>query len=174
VVDGTEKDFGLGHGQRGLAARVGLQVGHKPSGCHALPRDISDDESKALLPEIEEVKVVSPDLTSLPTETCILECLHGDSGSIYSWYSNLIRLRHENAALRDGVYVSLESGNRDVFAFGRKAGAKDLVLVVLNTSAKEQQVEITGMWPSFGKMLMASPPADAPISQSFRVAPMGY
>ena len=99
-----------------------------------------------------------------------------DSGSIYSWYSNLIRLRHENAALRDGVYVPLESGNRDVFAFGRKAGAKDLVLVVLNTSAKEQQVEITGMpagWPNFGKVLLASPPADAPISQSFRLAPYG-
>jgi alpha-glucosidase len=100
----------------------------------------------------------------------------GDSSSIYSWYSNLIRLRHENAALRDGVYVSLESGNRDVFAFGRKAGAKDLVLVVLNTSAREQQVEITGMpagWPSFRKILMASPAADAPISQSFVVAPYG-
>jgi hypothetical protein len=47
---------------------------------------------------------------------------------------------------------------------------------VLNTSAKQQQVEITGIsagWPSFGTMLMASPPAGTPISQSFRVAPYG-
>lgn len=100
-----------------------------------------------------------------------------DPSSLYSWYANLITLRHQNAALRDGEYVPLESGNRDVFAFGRRMGATDFVLVVLNTSAKEQQVQITGMpngWPSFRKLLVASPAAAAPpVSQSFKVAPYG-
>jgi len=99
-----------------------------------------------------------------------------DSDSIYSWYSKLLKLRREDAALRDGAYLSLESGNRDVFAFGRKAGSKQMVLVVLNTSPKEQTVSITGIpgkWPSFRNVLMASPPASAPPSQSFTMAPYG-
>jgi alpha-glucosidase len=99
-----------------------------------------------------------------------------DSGSIYSWYAKLLKLRRENPALRDGDYLPLASGNRDVFAFGRKAGPKEIALIVLNTSSKEQAVSITGMpggWPSFRKVLMASPPASVPSSQSFTVAPYG-
>jgi alpha-glucosidase len=99
-----------------------------------------------------------------------------DSDSIYSWYSKLLKLRRENAVLRDGAYLPLESGNRDVFAFGRKAGSKQMVLVVLNTSPKEQTVSITGIpgkWPSFRHVLMASPPASAPPAQSFTMAPYG-
>ncbi len=96
-------------------------------------------------------------------------------GSIYTWYANLLKLRRENAAFRDGSYVPLESGNRDVFAFGRKAG-QTLALIVLNTSPKEQAVSITGMpgsWPSFSKVLMASPFTKAPPSATFTVAPYG-
>ena len=51
-----------------------------------------------------------------------------EPGSLYSWYANLIKLRHENSALRDGSYVPLESGNRDVFTFGRITKANELVL----------------------------------------------
>jgi alpha-glucosidase len=98
------------------------------------------------------------------------------SDSIYPWYAQLLRLRHENAALRDGAYVPLESGNRDVFAFGRKAGSKEIVLIVLNTSPKQQTIRITGFsgeWPGFRRVLMASPPAIAPPAQSFTIAPYG-
>jgi alpha-glucosidase len=99
-----------------------------------------------------------------------------DPTSIYSWYSKLLKLRRENPALRDGAYVSLESGNRNVFAFGRKAGSKEIALIVLNTSPQEQTVSITGLpgeWPSFRNVLMASPPANAPLSQRFTIAPYG-
>lgn len=99
-----------------------------------------------------------------------------DPESIYSWYSQLLKLRHENAAFREGTYVPLESGNRDVFAFGRQAGEKNIALIVLNTSPKEQSVTITGMpgdWPHFDNLLMASPPAKAPSSQTFTIAPYG-
>jgi len=99
-----------------------------------------------------------------------------DPDSIYSWYAQLLKLRHENAAIRDGAYVPLESGNRDVFAFGRKTTAGELALVVLNTSAKQQSATITGfadVWPAFTKVLMASPAAQVPSSQSFFIAPFG-
>lgn len=98
-----------------------------------------------------------------------------DSGSIYSWYAHLLRLRHENAALRDGSYVALESGNANVFAYARKAGA-DLALIVLNTSPKAQQVQISGMpggWQSMHSVLMSSPAAAVPQSANFSVAPYG-
>ena len=96
--------------------------------------------------------------------------------SVYSWYARLLRLRHENPALRDGNYVPLESGNRDVFAFGRKAATGEMVLVILNTSEKEQIVRITGMpggWRGFHNVLMASPAADTPKAESFAIAPHG-
>jgi alpha-glucosidase len=99
-----------------------------------------------------------------------------DPDSIYSWYSKLLKLRHENAAIRDGDYLPLNSGNRDVFAFGRKTRTGEVALVVLNTSPKEQTVTITGMpgaWPNFRRVLLASPLASAPSSQSFTIAPLG-
>lgn len=96
--------------------------------------------------------------------------------SLYTWYVNLLKLRHEHAAFRDGAYLPLASGNREVFAFGRNAVEKNVALIVLNTSPKEQSVSITGLpgkWPNFREVLMASPSASAPLSQSFAIAPYG-
>jgi alpha-glucosidase len=96
--------------------------------------------------------------------------------SIYSWYAKLLKLRHESAAFREGAYVALESGNRDVFVFGRKAGAKEIALVVLNTSPKQQIVSVTGISgarPNFAHVLMASPAAKPPSSPRFKIAPYG-
>lgn len=99
-----------------------------------------------------------------------------NSDSIYSWYSNLLKLRHEDPAIRDGDYVPLESGNRNVFAFGRHAASGETVLVVLNTSPESEAVSITGFsgeWPKFGEVLMSSPEAKAPLSAQFKVDPYG-
>lgn len=96
--------------------------------------------------------------------------------SIYSWYTNLLKLRHDNAAFRDGSYVPLESGNPNVFAFGRKASDNEVALVVLNTSPAPQSVHITGMpgtWPGFQHLLMASPLAPVPLGQTLKIAPYG-
>ena len=96
--------------------------------------------------------------------------------SLFAWYSGLLKLRHGNAVFRDGAYLPLESGNRDVFAFGRNAGEKNVALIVLNTSPKEQTVNITGMpgkWPNFREVLMASPFASVPLSPTFAIAPYG-
>jgi len=96
--------------------------------------------------------------------------------SVYAWYAKLLQLRRESALLRDGAYLPLESGNRDVFAFGRQAGSKEIALIVLNTSSKEQAIHITGIpkgWPPFRTVLAASPKASAPASQDFTIAPFG-
>ena len=100
----------------------------------------------------------------------------GESDSLYRWYAGLLKLRHENAALRDGAYVPLESGNPDVFAFARKAADGGAVLVVLSTSAQQQTVNITGMpgdGPHWGRVLLASPAAEAPSTATFTIAPYG-
>ena len=99
-----------------------------------------------------------------------------ESTSIYTWYAQLIRLKHENAAIREGAYVSLDSQNPDVFAFGRKAVSGEMALIVLNTSAKEQSIRVAGvpgLRPSFRKVLMASPRTDVPSSEAFTIAPYG-
>lgn len=98
-----------------------------------------------------------------------------DPHSIYNWYSQLLKLRHENVALRDGSYVPLESGNPNVFAFGRKAGPESVALIVLNTSNTKQQVKISGLnqWPAFRQVLLASPSISAPTGQQFAIEPYG-
>jgi len=96
--------------------------------------------------------------------------------SIYAWYSSLLKLRHDNPAFRDGAYIALDSGNPNIFAFGRMARPNQLALVVVNTSPTVQKVHITGMpgeWRPFRRVLMASPQAGAPTSQTFTVAPYG-
>ena len=97
-------------------------------------------------------------------------------GSIYSWYAELLKLRHDNAAFREGEYVPLDAGNENVFAFGRKTAAGEAALIVLNPSGTQQKVQITGWpggWPGFRKLLLASPRAEAPGGSEFSVAPFG-
>ncbi len=96
--------------------------------------------------------------------------------SIYSWYAGLLKLRHDNAAFREGEYVPLDAGNANVFAFGRRTVAGEAALIVLNPSGEEQKVRITGWpggWPGFSKLLEASPAAKAPGGSGFSVAPFG-
>src|SRR5215831_15478383 len=76
LVDRAQKKFGFCQDESALTAQVGLKVGHKQSGGDAFARDISNHEPEALLSEIEKVKVVSTDLSSLQAETGIFERFH--------------------------------------------------------------------------------------------------
>jgi len=98
-----------------------------------------------------------------------------DPKSIYNWYSHLLKLRRNEVTLRDGDYLPLESANANVFAFGRKAGEGNIALVAMNTSNKEQRVNISGIgkWPGFRRVLIASPPTTAPGSERFTLPPYG-
>lgn len=80
--------------------------------------------------------------------------------SMYHWYAKLIGLRKTNAALREGAYVPLNSGNPDVLVYARRDASGQGVLVLLNMSAKRQRLYITG-WkgpaPEAGRVIMSSP-----------------
>ncbi len=88
-----------------------------------------------------------------------------DPGSMYNWYATLLRLRHENAAIRDGEYGPLDSGNRDVLVFGRRTERGEWALIALNMSDQVQKVKVSGMpgqFPKLSHVLLASPAIDAP------------
>ena len=62
-----------------------------------------------------------------------------DSNSILSFYKQILKLRHENAALLDGDYIPLNQNDAHVLCYLRKY--KDqAVLVALNMSADPQKV----------------------------------
>ena len=87
--------------------------------------------------------------------------------SIYSWYASLLKLR-QTPVFRSGTYVPFDSGNAHTFAFGRKLNGAGGAVVVLNMSGEEQQVAIRGLsgaWPKFDKILLASPNAAVPTSE---------
>jgi alpha-glucosidase len=98
-----------------------------------------------------------------------------DPESIYSWYAALLKLR-QTPVFRGGAYLPLDSGLAQAFAFGRKMSDGSGALIVLNMSAKPQHVTITGMsgqWQKFGKVLLSSPNAAAPTTNTFTIAPYG-
>jgi alpha-glucosidase len=83
-----------------------------------------------------------------------------DPGSMLAWYRTLLRLRHDNPALRDGAYIPLTSGNAKVLAYARQDRAGHGVLVLLNMSADRQVAHVTG-WtgqhPAHPRLLLANP-----------------
>jgi glycosidase len=99
-----------------------------------------------------------------------------DPNSIYSWYAQLIKLRHANAALRDGAYLPLESENPQVFAFARTGAGGAGVLVVFNMSKDEQTAHIRG-WPGapprVDRELLATPAPARGNSSQLTLAPFG-
>jgi alpha-glucosidase len=59
--------------------------------------------------------------------------------SMLNYYKTLIRLRKQNAALRDGEFVMIDEKNSSVLSYLRKNGG-DIVLVALNCTATPQTV----------------------------------
>lgn len=82
-----------------------------------------------------------------------------DAGSLFHWYARLLELRKTNAAMRDGAYVPLESGNAKVLAYARRDAGGHGVLILLNMSDQRQTPAISG-WagkaPDMGATLMTS------------------
>ena len=106
---------------------------------------------------------------------CNVEDERHDPASLYHWYAQLLRLRRSNAALREGDYLPLESGNPQVFAFARMVRGRG-ALVVVNASDQSQLVHLSG-WPgrmpSPERVLIASPAAGPPALAALRIAPFG-
>ncbi|MCW1383756.1 alpha-amylase family glycosyl hydrolase [Novosphingobium sp. KCTC 2891] len=99
-----------------------------------------------------------------------------DPASMYAWYARLLQLRRTNAALRDGAYLPLESGNPDVVAYARIDAEGRGVLVLLNMSAAPQSLSISG-WrgrlPQDASVLLASPATDKIDLQAPALEPYG-
>jgi alpha-glucosidase len=98
-----------------------------------------------------------------------------DANSMLNWYKSLLRLRHDNAAFRNGDYVPLETANPKVLAFGRKAKDGTTALVILNMSDTAQKVTISGFqkWPKFSRVLLASCRAEIPQTPKLQIAAFG-
>jgi len=65
-----------------------------------------------------------------------------DSNSMLSFYKELIHRRMGSPALLTGMYKLMESGNENVFAFGRECASEKL-LVAINFSDMEQTTNIS-------------------------------
>ena len=80
-----------------------------------------------------------------------------DSGSLLNYYKSLLRLRRENAALRDGDFTLVNAADNDVLSWTRKTSDGTTVLVALNFTASPQNVrfdvanQATTLLSSFSK-----------------------
>lgn len=164
----------------GMATMPASQLKNVPTGPKRPRADNRDGERTPMQWSAEKNAGFSNGEPWLPvqpeTKSYNVESEKQNPDSIYNWYSKLLKLRHENAAFREGGYIPLESGNSKVFAFGRDAGSNSIALVVLNMSPKAQKIKITGMpnkWPGFRKVLLAIPSSNAPSGPAFEVAPYG-
>jgi alpha-glucosidase len=98
-----------------------------------------------------------------------------DAGSLLNYYRNLIRLRKQNAALRDGDVRIVDEKNKDVLSFVRSASG-NTVLVALNFSASPRTVSYTPAQIGVaGRSLTALaesfPPGDSPATLDKLVLP---
>jgi len=66
-----------------------------------------------------------------------------DPNSLLNYYKKLIRLRKENAQLRDGDFVPVDESNNSVLSYLRKTKDGKAVLVSLNFTASPQTVNIS-------------------------------
>ena len=62
-----------------------------------------------------------------------------DQNSVFVFYRQLLALRHQEAALRDGEYVALNQHDPNVFSYVRRYKG-EAILVMLNMSASSQKV----------------------------------
>jgi alpha-glucosidase len=68
-----------------------------------------------------------------------VETERNDPNSIFNTYKRLLALRKTDPALRDGAQQSIDTTDRNVFAFVRRSGDR-VVVVVLNMSAHPHKV----------------------------------
>src|SRR5579862_247813 len=58
---------------RALAAQVRLEIGHEQSTSNSLPSDVAEHQADSILAEIEEVVIISSDLSSLDADACVIQ-----------------------------------------------------------------------------------------------------
>jgi glycosidase len=84
-------------------------------------------------------------------------------------------LRKENAALSQGDYVAIDSGDKDVFAFARLTPKGEGAIIVLNCSADTKTLHLRGLpaKAKWGDLILASPATTKMDSTQISIAPYG-
>ena len=94
----------------------------------------------------------------------------GRPDSMLTWFQALGRLKHDNAALREGEQMMLNPGAPNVLSWLRKTPKGDAVVVICNFTAKPQKVsfDLKARGIATGKVatLLKSPGTDDPGSLS--------
>jgi alpha-glucosidase len=94
----------------------------------------------------------------------------GRSDSILSWFKALGRLKHDNAALRQGDEVMLNPGDLNVLSWLRRTPGEPAVVVICNLTAKPQNVSFDlkarGIATGNVATLLKTPGTDDPASLS--------
>ena len=86
---------------------------------------------------------VNPNHTSINAEAAL-----ADKHSVFHHYRDLIRLRKEQAVIRNGAFTLIDADNEKVFAYTRDT-ADEHLLVVCNFTAESMTYEIPArFWDS--------------------------
>jgi alpha-glucosidase len=80
-----------------------------------------------------------------------------EPNSLLNWYRDLIRMRRENAALREGRTVMLDKNNPNVLSYLRMAADGEAVLVCLNMTSRSQTVSLAESTAAAWTTAIASP-----------------
>ena len=101
-----------------------------------------------------------------------------DPNSLLSWFRALGRLKHDNAAIREGDEVMLDTDDRSVFAWLRKTSDGKAVIVACNFTAKPLTIGFdlhdSAITSRKVRTLLKSPGAQDPLSlDQVRLPPFG-
>ena len=73
LVHGTQQALGFVEGDRALAAKIRLQIGHQKSRGHSLARDIGDYQPEAPAAQVEKIVVIAAHLAGLDASARIFD-----------------------------------------------------------------------------------------------------
>ena len=75
-------------------------------------------------------------------KTVNVETETGERTSLLQWHRQLIAMRHNNPALRDGSLIMLDTGNPSVLSYVRKSSKGPSVVVAVNCTATPQTLSL--------------------------------
>ena len=100
------------------------------------------------------------------------QCL-ADPDSIFYYYQELIRLRHEMPIITDGVYELLDQENESVYAYLRK-GEKETLLVVGNFTDEPINYHVDeNVQAAKSRLLISNYNAAETLERDFALEPYG-
>ena len=142
--------------EKGLMTKEeGLEMMHRRSRDHARTPMQWDDSPQAGFTAGKPWLHVNPNYRSINVKSAL-----EDRDSVFWYYRELIRLRHENAVIVDGVFRLLEEEHPHLFVYTRTLGSEKL-LVACNFSDREAEYDMPEEFRG-GECLITNDPGRAP------------